>query len=352
MQSIQDNLTPTYQSSFFTSIPQKIISSITDLLRKITDIFHQAIVFPTRYFGSKSGTITLQGCQLKIGAKEGYHLVLTPLSKQETRSYVRYAATTAAVVENDDAWTTPFGYTCLSPLALSINPSLLPPNIQATNECFFDRSNGLKVTLFHNPNNNEIVICFGAIGSSTHELGSTKENSWLICKQYTQMFFSGIGAKMSIFEEARQLSKAIINACPTRNVKLVGMCMGGALAQYVGLQTETKAICFNSLAIGAGLQQAIGDGKLALADRYITHISCKEDWASGEHKFLTLIDRLFCAIGIRTPGNFGHHYSIPSAPEYKTMYQIHTYLFGSVASHLGYHYRTLPSEMSVVDRQT
>ena len=347
----QNAIDANHQSVYPPTINRNLFSYVTNVIHKTTDIFVSVISFPTRYFGSKSWGIALLKGRLKIYKKEGYHHNLTPISQQEARHYVRYAAATAAIPKNDEAWTIPFGYALLSPKTLPLQQPKLPSGIQTTDEYFFDRSSGLKVSLFRNAKTNETIVCFGAIGSPTHELGPTNENFWLIRWQYIQMFASSLGAKMSIFDEAAQLCSAIKSAIPEGHIKLVGMCMGGALAQYAGLQTATETLCFNSLSIGAGLQQAIGDEKLALADRYITHISCKKDWASGEHTILTLIDRIFCAIGVRTPGNFGRHYSIPSASAYKTAKQIHDYLFGSIVSYLGYHYRTLPCEMSPTDRQ-
>lgn len=96
--------------------------------------------------------------------------------------------------------------------------------------------------------------------------------------------------------------------------------------------------------IGAGLQHNLGEKRLSQADQWITNVSAEKDFASDS----TLARIMECALGllhIRSPRNFGRKYSIPSA--YTTPGEIHTFIMGSLAKHLGYDTRTLPSEMQV-----
>ena len=121
----------------------------------------------------------------------------------------------------------------------------------------------------------------------------------------------------------------------------MGQSRGGGYAQYIALKNKQQAICFNSVPMGAGLQAEIPTEILNKAERYCTHL-CVEGDLYNDNPYLSPFDRALSTLGVRTPGSFGHCYSIPTA--YKSSGDTHSYVLGSLFSYLGYDKRCKMSE--------
>lgn len=256
--------------------------------------------------------------------------------------YVAFTAMNAALqypnqgAERD--WLQPFALKFRSPQELNMD-SILPGSLEARRFCFFDPRSALKAVLIEAQD--EFFVVFGPVGSGESEVYPS-ERSALIRTQIYQAVGNVLGFRVSLYEQASALFTALMthSEIEGKKVTLVGQSLGGSIAQYVGIKHQVNTVCFNSLQLGAGLQKDLGDDKLALADRLITHICVETDFVS-DSRMMRAFDRIFSKI-MRTPRNFGTSYFIPSA--FKESGPTHGFVFNSLVKYLGFEATISPTE--------
>jgi len=308
----------------------------------------------SRYIGSKTQSLPAMIVHPLLGRLNhltapiaGYHKTMRPLEPEEATAYIRPISVAVTSWGNDTSWIEPLQLRRIAPNELGLEDALkqISGSIEAKETCIFDSQSLLKAIIVEDLTCDTLFIAFGAMRSSFSELNLTEAGKKEIAKrQQWDIAQELLGYRSELFAEAEKVFLTIA-ACPRledKKLHLVGQCLGGGLAQYVALKQCVSATCLNTLALGAGLQQAIGDKKLMRADSYVTHISAKDDYIS-DTKHVWIADSTLSCMGVRTPGNFGRRFVIPSA--YTNMYETHDYFLGSVMQHIGYTVRTKPGEL-------
>jgi 1,4-alpha-glucan branching enzyme len=342
-------------------VPHEGIRRIVHIALKIFKAIKAAICFPSRYIGSKSWSLPGVAARIpyalyliffrisrdksisEVLFGSGYHRkakkVLTP---DQTKHYLQYAAAAAAVHNSDASWIKPCGYNVISPEELSIDGDL-PGSLKAHKNCFYDAKSGLKVMLA--TKGNKLLVSFGALASERSEQTSPKEGSATHLKTLTNAVGNLVGISPGAYTQAEEFVSLLRKSPAYRNkrIELTGQCYGGSIASFVALRKKLKAICLNTLPIGAGLQHKIGRKRMQDADKYITHINAKGDYTEG-YILTTIFDFLLSSVGIKTFGKFGVKYDVPSA--YKGLEGTHHYILGSMMKHCGNTTRTKPHEIA------
>ena len=303
------------------------LPSYEDVMKPIED----TVMFPTRYLGSKTGwslpealydlveQIYYAVVELFTGIPapqpsklpSGYHWNLKDISPQDARNFVRHCAVAVASFGCDESWIQPYGMRILNPQQSQLSLDGIAGNLEKRDNCYFDRSTGLKIVITEG--DDEVLISFGAKHAASHLVGeeeADKLNSNIQNIAIRQNF----GGEPEEYEVARQFIHKLKEHPEFRykSIKLVGQCFAGSVAQYVGIAEKVETVVFNSLSMGAGLHEKLGRERLSEADRYVTHISARGDYTS-DFPGIHIIDRILCFLGIRTPGNFGKRFAIPSA---------------------------------------
>lgn len=361
-------------------IDSKSIGRIYSCCKEIFLKIKNVICFPLRYLGSK--TWSLPGIVMRLPAVllfgwhkptslseqlfgKGYNYHSEELTPEETKPFLRNAciASSIAVASNakmprrmEEEWLDPYGLQILSPELMSIDLARLSGSIEVNDKRFLDRNSGLKMVIVIN--NDEAIVTFGAAGAAQNEFVNAKDNpSWIKLEKH---IWNGViwpnlfGASPAIYKQAEELYVAIKDhpALQGKKVTLAGHCLGGSLASYIGIKHQVPVNGFNTLAFGAGIQKEIGDDKLRQADNYVTHISISKDFIS-DCPNSPAIDRMINLLGIRTPGNFGKHFTVPAYSEYNkssdgnslsrvNQNRIHNFYVGSMMAHIGFNNRDKP----------
>lgn len=329
----------------------KTNQKINTLVKKLFALLKTVITFPTRYLGSKSisacGLMKRSLLKIKDLFAEkssepepllgcGYHRFSHhDMTGDEIKPFIKFSCATAAVHSNNLEWIDPLGFK-----VKEIKTNL---GIEKRDTLFFDHQTGLKFSIFENEN--QILIPFGALGSSNSVLMDKAQNLDLYRKMFLTAIGNLLGGKTALHLKADEVISKLLKSGELGNkeVFFVGQSLGGSIASFVALRNDQKAICFNSLPLGAGLQQEIGDEKLRHADHYVTHISAKNDYISDSPKILGVIDAIVSFIGLKTPGNFGLKNHIPAA--YSKRQEIHDYFLGSMLVHAGFNIHTQPIQL-------
>lgn len=327
--------------------PKEINQVSSPLIQRIKDIVlatFNMISFPLRYLGAKTWSIPGVICRfpylifMKTLGKEfsgtfmeellgsGYHYrTEKQLSREELKTYLKYACANASVHLNDPSFIEPLGWKELK------------------ENRFFDPQTGLKISLYKK--NDEIIVSFGALRSNECEFSAEDpKNQELKQRGLGNAVMNLFGGIPKIYAQADGWITSLVSdpRFEKKKITLSGQCYGGSFASYLGLKHHINAVCINTLQLGAGLQQEIGHENLSRADSCVTHISIDNDYIS-DVPCSKLGDRIVSLIGLRTPGNFGHRYSIPSA--FYSCQKTHYFALGSMMHHLGFHKRTRPSEL-------
>jgi phosphatidylserine/phosphatidylglycerophosphate/cardiolipin synthase-like enzyme len=284
-----------------------IAESIVTLAQKIWAIFAECyvrlasiVIFPFRFIGAKGFSICGVIFRLPIVAfkhlaclnelghtfrddlfmDKGYHR-FDPhhLTGNEAKHYLLHASAARAIQEKDPKWILPYGYTLIE-------------------SGVFGSGTGFQFGLYRKEN--ELLIAIDAIEEQVDFQGAEEE-----IKKIREIL---------LFKEMK--------------ITLTGQSLGGSLAQYVALQQQIPAICLNSLPLGPGLQWEIGDQKLQKADDYVTHVGVEGDLSSTDSSAFGIADFALNLLGIRTAGNFGKKYLVPSI--YQTAQDTHRYILGSL----------------------
>lgn len=342
----------TLKSKSETAICQKICK----LVRKIFKALKNLILFPVRYIGGKDFSLSGVVIRAPICAASkvfsenhgperalfgaGYHRSLEKtLTRDESLQFVKYAGVAGAQHTLDESWIKPLNLELYNVRQANFDLSSLPGNIQINDKCFYDQTTGLKATI--SVSDNEVIVGFGALGAFRHLYNDLpdaekKLNTDKMEKiQNNSIYKNMAGFKPKHYKQADALFQLIKNHPDFQNkhISLAGQCYGGSIAEYIGIKNQVSAVCFNTLAMGAGLQDAIGDKLLSHADKYVTHISVDTDFVS-DNRIVPVFDRTLSLLGVRTPGNFGRRYAIPTA--YTKKQETHDYMIGSLLVHLGH----------------
>lgn len=315
------------------------------------------VSFPMRYIGAKDYSIpgvilNLPFSVVSYFSKDqhpenalfgaGYHRSFEKtLTPKESLQFVKYAAVSGSQDGCDQSWITPLGLQFYKLQEADFDLKNINSSITLDNDCFYDFSTGLKVTI--SVNAHEIIVGFGAIQSLNHlqwrnpslNDDERKVNSEAVTSiQLHAVRKNILGLIPPIYEQADELLQVIRSHPEFKGKKLVlsGQCFGGSIAEYLAIKNQIPAVCLNTLPLGAGLQELLG-GKLLLVDDYVTHVSVATDFVS-DPRILPIFDRVLSLVGIRTPGNFGKRYVLPAG--YERSDQIHSYIIGSLMKHLGY----------------
>ncbi len=351
-------------------IPYSRVVNLTEnkkipLLQKIKAIaiaIFKAIVwlftFPLRYIGSKSWSIpgvilrtplalfrkifgknvSLKEQLFKSGYQSRFQKELSP---DDTAKLLPYGAITAFVHNGKTEWLTPFGFKSISPITLPAIPE--HASLKAYEHSYLDSSSGLKVGL--SEKEDEIVIGFGALESYKSILGEKSiKNTNLRTSQVVSVIKNIFGLNPAIYEQAASFVDSLLKLeqFKGKKITLTGTSFGGSIASYVALKHRHSAYCFNSLPLGPGLQDALPRKNLIDAEELVTHLSVYNDYASDSY-VSKLPDLFLSSLGLRTPGNFGKRFVIPTP--YKNFKEKHEYMVGSMMTHLGYTKRTNPHEI-------
>lgn len=280
---------------------------------------------------------------------QGYHrFKCEKLTPDDMLGTMKYAAAAAAAQKNKFNWIEPYGMEVfnLNPAlekelhqhGFEVNKNKLE-NAQTVEEGYnhsiIHRSTGLKICIFRQKgggNNSQLLVTFGALGSHKAEFDKVDPTQMRkSSKIERQLFASALSTIVGHLPEL--VSKAntfveVLRKYEGDNLKIVGHCLGGCIAQYVSLKQELPGVGINAFPIGQGLQKDIGKKKLSQADQYFKNIIVKNDLFADLPFIVKVIDAVANFFGFRTVGNFGKKYVLPA--NYDKLLDIHQYAIGSM----------------------
>ena len=139
------------------------------------------------------------------------------------------------------------------------------------------------------------------------------------------------------FHEAARVAAIIKKQFPRHFLVITGYCYGGSLAVTAGLRSNTRTVTFNAFPVGSCVQQELGS-RLCRANRLVTNISIKRDWASNLPR-TTLLLNLLDSWGISRPRLLGSRCFIDPASDSYSLQQRHLRLSHSLLIHLQWRVR-------------
>lgn len=178
----------------------------------------------------------------------------------------------------------------------------------ATNEkCLFDPKTGLKVVIMRY--NHTHFVTFGCVYSGNTELNTYKRQNQVARIQKIAALKNIAGINPYLYEQAESVLKEVQSQYS--DIRLVGGCLGGSIAQYLGIKYQIPTYTVNGLPIGAGIQQKIGENKLKESGNWVKHLIVKNDQFCDNPLF-QFFSKILRFMGVRAPSNFGKRYIIPS----------------------------------------
>lgn len=323
------------------AVSQRLHSVHVFFQQQLENIKSRTITIAQNVFSTITSPIRFFG---RFIDREVYHYkskrnTIPYMTSEAAKKYLPLVGLTATSYEkNDFSWSEPL-VKIINPMTLKINPA----GMQKNDHCLFDPTTGLKVYIATN-SKNELIFCFGSSGSGGDKDVQGFKKFQMQTNQRWATFGSFLGFNPRMYEQAVEVVEAIKNDLQYADEKVVltGHCLAGEVASYVSLRTRIKAVVFNSLPLGAGLQAKISNNSLKEAKKYITHLSAERDFTSDFYGIET-VDKFFHFFGIRTPGNFGERYFI-NCP-YSSILQKHGFILGTMMHHTGYNVRMKPSEI-------
>lgn len=216
-----------------------------------------------------------------------------------------------------------------------------------TDNCIFDRQTGLKIVVSVSASTKEIILAFGDANSMVAELNKDAPSTKRSQRLAVLANLCGWG-NPEIYLRGNTLAMYMITTLKgsysysNYKITLTGQSLGGTLAQYVGLRNGIPAFCYNAVPLGRKLQESIGHQNLSNAKSYVTHLSVSWDCPS-DVPMSGITSFLLNCLTVRTPGNFGQRFCIPTA--YYNPFSIHSYVSGSFVKSLGYSERVLPKNL-------
>lgn len=335
-------------------------SYVSEIALGIFEVIREVVAYPLHYVGAKSWSIpgillrtpiilfkhivglsdkTISEDFLETGYQTKFESELGP---EEVKPFLSKACIAAYAHVSENDLVESFGYRRVAPSEI-VDSGIT--TLEAKEKYFFSPS-GLKVSVVEK--GNRAIIAFGGVGAHKSETQLTESESRNITiSQVVQGTANLLGPTMPIFHEMDAFFSELITKdfFQGKQIELVGHCFGGLLAQYLTLkhqEMDMQAYCINSLAMGTSMQNTIGKKALSKATDRVTHVSVQGDIAS-DHWIVNKLDTCLSAFGLRTAGNFGKRYVIPSA--YNTFYDRHVYAIGSMMSLLGHGSRTKPQDV-------
>lgn len=291
------------------------IAATKPVLVPETTLAAQIVNFSSRFIGSKSESAITYTARVIAGGNAPTHYHFVPqkeLTSSEAIGYIPYAVLAHIVPSTLTPLAKVIDYEIIAPSQTQVNLAAIPGGMHANHNRFFDKTTGLKVMLF--AKEDQVVIAFGPAASYENEVPDFFE----AFKVGTYIWCCGVmanlaGAMPFIYTQAEVLFTELMKDPYFQNktILLVGHSIGASMASYIALKHKIKAIGFNSLALGVGVQKELGEQTLSQADQYLTHLSVSCD-APSDFPGVHYIDRCLSFAGIKTPGNFGKHYLIPS----------------------------------------
>lgn len=342
----------------------RLVEQIKKIAIAIFQTVKEIVTFPARYLGAK--TWSIPGIILRTPVLlfkriffhepltkraflgSGYHYSNGPqLSIEETKQMLRYAAFGLLPFRYEqDKWAEPYAAKIVAPSALAVDLATIPGNVTTNSHAFLDRKNQFKAMVVEDAN--EMVVAFGPMHSHWHDNFDEKAGKKYANRHLRSVFANFAGMSPLYYQQADAIVEQLKKIAQEKNKRLVvtGQSLAGSIASYVSLKHQIKGVCFNAVQLGAGLQREIGDDRLANAERFLTQISISNDLVS-QCPGIAAVDRILSGAGVRTPGNFGRRFLVPSA--FKGMRAAHDYPVKSMMKHIGYHEDTKASELKQED---
>jgi dienelactone hydrolase len=279
-------------------------------------------------------------CGSKI--KSGYKFEIEKtLTREEALPFLPYACAAAYGYNgNFKEFLTPLGWTPILPFEIGFQDSELLPN----DHSYFDKKTGLKIS-FAEKGGEVLIVIPGLLSSAGNEKNEVSRDIRNGLVRDPAKVINLAGGVPYVYVQAERAIASLLEMekIKGKRVTLVGQCFGGSIVSYVALKRGMNAICLNSLQLGAGLQAQIGDEALKKADTLIQHLLVENDWLTRS-KIVEGVDRILTFLHVRTPGNFGKKYLIPTA--YASCFKSHGFVLGSLMVHLGHDKRATPRTLS------
>lgn len=337
----------TYQVESFSLTMKKhltlFIEKVKNVVSPIFKSFYQIVTFPLRYLGSKKWSV----CGLlfrmpynlvkrqPIIENTGYHRNFQKHlnTSSELMPYYKYITAATTSYDNDSKWLNGLNLSLHCFANSKIDPKSISEGTIKNEYSLMDPGTGLKIIIAQN--DEEAIITFGSTGSCACEYQDESKAKPIRYRQTLTTIGNLMGYSPALFEQACKAVEALTHSgCLSgKKISLTGQNLGGTIAAYVGLKKQMNAVCFNAIPFGAGLQYHLGSELLSQADKYVTHICVKNDFAS-DLRILDVPDHIINILGFRTAGNFGIRFSIPSA--FNSVIETHSHIMGSFRKVLGF----------------
>ena len=182
----------------------------------------------------------------------------------------------------------------------------MPPGYE---EAYDFNEDGLRITFIKG--DGKLHVIFGAknAAGSKHVLKNIGETVTTMAGFQPDIYKRAL-------EEYNRLMSEQFSSFQQNDVVLSGLCLGGALASYVTLKSDSgeSAVVLNPLGLSPRMQWDIGRDNLRKANEKIEIFSVLGDFASAPIKPIPQVDVLLNFIGIRTVGNFGKRYHMQAPP--------------------------------------
>ncbi|WP_299003386.1 hypothetical protein [uncultured Shewanella sp.] len=120
---------------------------------------------------------------------------------------------------------------------------------------FIDENTGLMATVLLplSNNDNRVILAFAGSDTRVSIYGRTERGVINSASVYEQVN-GGIPAD---FKQAKALAVSIKSTYPSKDLIITGTSLGGGLAQYAAMLTDSKAYGFNALGLGSGTREDI-----------------------------------------------------------------------------------------------
>lgn len=150
---------------------------------------------------------------------------------------------------------------------------------------------GLAVDVYKQ-DNGKIALAFGGTNG-------IPDGTWVTSAAAT------VGIQPSAFKQATKLVSAFVKKHGADNVEIWGHSLGGALAQYAGIDNGVKVTAFNSLGLHVTQRNELG-GKMSHAN--VTHVNTGGDWLSQGVQHITAATQVTTTGQLFfIPGDGGHN---------------------------------------------
>jgi hypothetical protein len=331
----------------------KTLGKIHQAAKTSLKCIQQLFLFPKRFIGAKDwslpGLILQTPVYLlhKILGKpyvglfgQSYHRFFEKqISVVEAKKFLPFVAASVGT-DSEEKFLHPCSLRSIDLCALNLDLK----GVKILHNSLIEARSGIKISVLENASS-EIIIAFGAKHSAKMVFGDDHAGYQQFEKAQSRNIAQNLaGCLPASHKKSKQIIEHLLTLpyFINKKITLTGTCFGASLAQYTGLKLGIKAVCFNSLQLGQAAQQDIGYEKLAQADFWIEHVSTRKDFLN-DSQIYNRANHILSFIGIKTPGNFGRQYCIPSA--YTDSSKSHVFIMGSFMKYLGFNERSLPKDL-------